>query len=209
MIRKSIAVVVFVMVCAPAFGQVKVFVTSQTYTGRLFSFVGADAVCDNLAFQAGLSTDVGEWKAWLSTSQVDARDRMIDARYELLDGTVIADSLADLTDGTLDAPINLDENLATVTTNPDVWTGTAFDGTWGTAGASTCPIFDPVERPWMSEDPARFGGIGRATEMDAGWTRFGGGGNPCDSDNRLYCFFGTFADDFESGDTSAWSSTVP
>ena len=74
--------------------------------------------------------------AWLSTMDepglggspgVDAIDRIPDGRYELLDGTVIADDKADLTDGFLKAPIGLNEFGSPWEAN--VWTGTQPDGT--------------------------------------------------------------------------------
>jgi len=173
---------------APPDDVVEVFVTSQTYTGRLRGLVGARAICDNLAFQAELGTEIGDWEPWLSFNGNDARDRISDGRYELLNGTVIADDLADLTDGTLDAPIDRDENNETVTVDLNVWTGTASDGTWSTAMSGTCAPDPTSGRPWTSEDPTRFGGVGRATATGGGWTRVGEGGNSCDMENRLYCF---------------------
>jgi hypothetical protein len=157
--------------------EVRVFVTSNLFDGNLVGLIGADGLCDTAAADADLE---GEWTAWLSTPDTDARERIADAEYRLLDGTVVATGKADLLDGSLLAPIDLDENLTVVTGTTNVWTGTGAEGTWPQSG--TCD-------GWLSNDGTQtFGGVGRATEMDEGWTRFGGGSNPCDADNRLYCF---------------------
>jgi hypothetical protein len=55
---------------------------------------------------AGLS---GIWTAWLSDENTDARDRIPDGQYQLLDETLVTNDKDDLTDGMLKATINLDE----------------------------------------------------------------------------------------------------
>jgi hypothetical protein len=170
---------------AGAATTVEVFVTSQSFTGDLKSSAGeftgldgADTICTNAAKDAGHE---GAWTAWISDGNTDVVDRMFDAEFQLLDGTIVANSLADLTDGTLQVPINLDENLDTVLagSNSQVWTATESDGRYGDSG--TC-------NSWTSSDGETFfGQIGDASSVFAGWTDVGAG-NPCDSVNRLYCF---------------------
>jgi hypothetical protein len=92
--------------------------------GDLDGLAGADAICTQSAANAGLS---GNWTAWLSDDTEDARDRIPAGIYQLLDGTVVANSLFDLTHGVLKAPINLDENGDPL--GGFVWTGTQPDGT--------------------------------------------------------------------------------
>lgn len=102
-----------------------VFITSQVFNGNLGGLAGADAKCQQLATAAGLG---GTYKAWLSDSTTDARDRLTHATvpYRLVDGTTVANDFTDLTDGSLDAPINRAENGTVVGDRP--WTGTDFAG---------------------------------------------------------------------------------
>jgi hypothetical protein len=153
---------------------VQVFVTSDTFNGNLGGLDGADTKCTAAATAAGLG---GNWTAWLSDNATNARDRIPDGEYRLLNETVVANNLDDLTDATVDAAINLDEEQSTVTTNTDVWIATATDGT--NQGFSSC-------LNWSTPDSAERGRIGRSTSDDAFWTDVGGG-NTCDATRRLYC----------------------
>lgn len=110
----------------------RVFVTSRRYpsdfgnqrlAGGLVSF---DLQCGALAHSAGLG---GHWVAWMSSSQENAVDRLIGGGpFKRLDGIVVADSIADLTDGSLYAPISIDERGVLVDENTEVWTGTDENG---------------------------------------------------------------------------------
>lgn len=86
-----------------------VFVTSQTFDGNLGGLTGADAKCQTLAEAAGLG---GLYKAWLSDSTGSPITRFVQSQgsYALVDDTIVANDWADLTDGTLAAPITVDEN---------------------------------------------------------------------------------------------------
>lgn len=102
----------------------RVFNNSTHYSGNLGGLTGADAKCQTSAEVASLG---GTWKAWLSTSTVNAKDRIPDAEYRLVDNTtVIANNKADLTDGNIDNPISLNEYGVSYLTN--VWTGTRPSG---------------------------------------------------------------------------------
>jgi hypothetical protein len=166
---------------AGAPSTVQVFVTSQSFTGdlrgsagELTGLDGADNLCTQAAIDAGLE---GAWTAWVSQDSVDVVDRMFDAEFQLLDGTVVANNLADLTDGTLDAAIDLDEKFDTVSA-ASVWTATETDGRYG--GSGTCDS-------WTSSDVGNSGLVGKPSAVDADWTDVGGG-NSCEKANRLYCF---------------------
>lgn len=103
----------------------RVFVTSGAFTGKFGGLAGGDAKCQGFANAAKLG---GTWKAWLSTSTVDAKDRIPDAEYRLVDlSTVVASSKADLLDGALAAKITMDELGAQ--RGSYVWTGTNNGGT--------------------------------------------------------------------------------
>jgi hypothetical protein len=161
----------------PADNVVKVFVTGQSYDGDI-GLVGADAACSVAASDAGLP---GNWTAWLSDSTTDAVDRIFDAGtgYQLVDGTVIADSLADLLDGTLNAPIMVMENGDAIPGGAlAVWTNTNADGTRGDGGSCD---------NWTTNVNTEVGRFGFADQTDETWTN-SGGGQPCDVFNRLYCF---------------------
>ena len=170
----------------PAPGHVKVFVTSLSYDGNFLGapaafatgLEGADAACTDRAAVGGLT---GTWTAWLSDQTNDAGNRINNgggAPYQLINGTRIANNLADLLDGTLAAPINITESGNTIGGAVEVWTATAADGTNPGHGACT---------QWTVNDVAIRGRIGHADATDATWTDQGGG-NTCDVFNKLYCF---------------------
>ena len=126
----------------------KVLVTSSAHTVNLGGLAGADASCQGLADAAGLD---GTFTAWLSDSTTDARDRLpTNASWSLVgSGALVASDLADLTKGSINAPINEDET-GSGTFGPDtkcggscpfVLTGTLPDGTgddFSTAGDRFC-----------------------------------------------------------------------
>jgi hypothetical protein len=161
--------------------HVKVFLSSASYDGipEAGGFVGADDACTTLAAAAGLT---GSWTAWLSDNATNAIDRIFDgggASFRLVNGTVIADNLADLIDGSLDAPIGIFENGGAPGPGAvDVWTGTGTDGTF--PGTSSCV-------GWTTNSNANTGQIGKADSATATWTN-AGGGQGCELFNRLYCF---------------------
>jgi hypothetical protein len=158
---------------------VMVFVTSLSYDGNFPGLAGADAACTTAANNAGLP---GTWTAWLSDNDTDAVDRIFNnagTSYQLVDGTVIADSLADLLDGTLDSPIQVDETGTPIPGGAvEVWTATGTDGT--NPGVGTCSN-------WTTNVDTQVARIGRLNAVDATWTD-AGGGQSCELFNRLYCF---------------------
>jgi hypothetical protein len=156
-------------------GVVKVFVTDIIFNGNLGGLAGADTECTDAATAANPPLP-GTWTAWLSDNSADARDRIRDGGYQLLDGTVIANDKADLTDGTLNAAINLNENLGTEI-GGNVWTGTNTEGI--NFEGSTC-------QQWSTNEDTVRGRPGRLTEVDAFWTDIDGG-NTCDKSLHLYC----------------------
>ena len=153
-----------------------VFVTSGTYT-PYYDFEGleeADELCDAAAAAGGLP---GTYAAWLSTSTVDARDRLDGFRGWIRpDRKEFADSIADLTSGQVFHPIRLDELGRDVVRDTRVFTGTEPDGTvdgimhcgnWSSYGGLTAHLGEAS------------GGTGYWT--DSTWTS-------CSADHRIYCF---------------------
>lgn len=170
---------------APGTSYYKVFLTSATYTGALGGLTGADQKCQTLANNAGLT---GTYKAWLTDNNNNAKDRIQPAAakpYRLVDGTtVIANSLADLIDGTIANPINKTEAGTVVSrTVPYVWTGTAPGGTKTVdSQGSTANCTN-----WTIGTNAVNGGIGDFSKTTRNWT------DPpvwtvCNSQYSLYCF---------------------
>ncbi len=161
-----------------------VFVTSATYDGDLGDLSGADDKCQGLASGAGL---VGTFKAWISgsSSTEEARDRMsqADVNYRRVDGVKIADNWADLIDGTLDAPINVDQNGNTVGSVLTAYTNTESNGSFLNddrecgAGAG---------EEWNTDDQFQSGGYGTVGATNSTWSWVTN--NACDQFRRLYCF---------------------
>ena len=151
------------------------FVTSSATTPDFGGVAGGDALCQGAADAAGLGSG---FSAWLSTSAVDARDRIGDVPYSGVDGALLATGIADLTDGLLDSSLNLDENGAVVA-GTIVWTGTVSDGTHNTVDGS-CDDWSSTAAP--------SGGVGLLGPVTGGlWTQLSPPAG-CNAALRLYCF---------------------
>lgn len=160
-------------------GAIRVFVTSSTYNGNLGGLGGADQKCQQAAEAAGLG---GKWIAWLSTTSVNAKNRIPDTNvgYYRLDGVKIADDKADLTDGNISNPINVDDERNQV--NARVWTSTNSNGMRAGGGIS-----DNYCNNWKSGSYWYGGGVGNTSRSDSAWT-YTTFFPPCDRNYRLYCF---------------------
>jgi hypothetical protein len=159
----------------PAEDVRRVFVTSITYGGDLGGVSGADARCDAVAVSAGID---GTWHAWLGASDASPASRLehADVPYERLDGVRIADDWEDLTDGTLAAPIVIDERGEVIADSTDfVWT--AADEAGAFDGFGTCV-------DWTNTDAGGF--LGDLTATDHNWAHVGC--QPCTEFAHLYCF---------------------
>jgi hypothetical protein len=106
-------------------GERIVFVTSSTQNGSLGGVEGADALCATRAADAELE---GTFRAWLSEPGETAADRLVHGTgpYVRTDGVRVAADWDDLTDGSIEASINRDENGDSA--GGDVWTGTTVSG---------------------------------------------------------------------------------
>lgn len=98
--------------------------------------------------------------------------------YRLVNGTLVAQDWADLTDGSIGARILFTADGTPINALPGsvfgAWTGTATDGT---ARADHC-------NDWTSGGPG-LGGTGHTLSTDGSWTN--DGGQSCQGDERLYC----------------------
>jgi hypothetical protein len=149
-----------------------IFVTSGSYQGDFGGLAGADAIC-----QASSALLGGTFKAWLSDTYTSAADRLTHAvgHYVDVNGVKIADDWNDLTDGTIDNPISVNENGVS-DTNLEVWTGTHTDGT------SYLPLFC---LEWTYTNPADMPVYGTTGTTSFGWTQSAHGS--CDVFRHLYC----------------------
>jgi hypothetical protein len=142
--------------CIETLPYKRVFATSTGSDGNVGGLAGADQKCQDRAVAAGLG---GRWRAWLSTSSVNAKDRVLDTTYRTLDGRLVATNKADLTDGAITSLINVDEFGAPAGVN--VWTGTQSNGT--VYSGNTC-------LDWTSASENTFGGFGLSDSGVNSWT---------------------------------------
>lgn len=153
----------------------RVFVTSQNYSGNLGGLSGADSKCSSLASAAGLGI---KWKAWLSDSNTDAKDRIVGlGPWYFVDGkTLVFSSKGELPL----VPLNHDE-LGNLRSDVMVRTGTAQNGTkkeW---------VFDPTYcNDWTTDSTLAVAIIGNTSETGVRWTNWGG--TACNYLRPIYCF---------------------
>jgi hypothetical protein len=149
------------------------FVTSEGWDdgGNFGSLEAADAFCDELA--TAVSAELGEktWRAYLSTSTVNARDRIGTGPWRNQAGDIIANNLEDLhaqeegeaLDETWppgDLGIALDETGGELENSVhDILTGTQADGT--VAAGATC-------NDWTSNSADDVGQVGHSNRTGGG-----------------------------------------
>ncbi len=163
-----------------------VFVSSILFSGdmgppveELTGLELADAHCQELAESASKE---GTYKAWLSDGLNNPESRFgfafsgFSGVFELVDGSVIATSWEDLTDGEITHTIDIDETGKEMQFSL-IWTNTADWG--GLAGAGSCIN-------WTSTDAIKKGLAGANQFTDGQWTEFEP--NSCANSARLYCF---------------------
>lgn len=167
-----------------------VFITSGVYAGDLGGIAGADSKCQELAESedAGLP---GRYKAWLASSSADSpvtRFTRSLSPYVLVNGTIVADNWHDLTDSSLDHPIDLDETGAYVG-------GFAWTNVFSFGEVAYHPSSDEMGQPpvggsrtcgmWSSESPDGSGSYGSSDSQNSQWTY--SDISDCASQNHLYC----------------------
>jgi hypothetical protein len=123
----------------------------------------------------------GEYGACLSDSTDSPSTRFVQATvaYTLVDGTEVATSWSDLTDGGIAHAIDRTESAATVGPG-NVWTDTLSNGTAGGFAANGhC-------ENWTTTSHAARGNTGFSASAMETWTTFSN--HECDVPYRLYCF---------------------
>jgi hypothetical protein len=185
-----------------------VFVTSAQGTGDLGSWPQAggatgraagDAICRNLAAAAHLPA-ANSFVAWLSVTGAPAIDRILpDGPFRRIGGIQIAASKSDLLTVAPFHESDIETNEVRQHGNDLAFTGTGVDGQ---------PTGDDCGG-WTQSTPGP-ATVGEAASAGFDWT--GEGGATCDFQFHLLCFSNVvilFADGFESGDTSQWSTVTP
>lgn len=157
----------------------KIVFAADVENGNLGGIDGADLICNTQASAAGLP---GEYKAWITGTDPSntpaSRFNKADIPYGRTDGIIIANNWDDLVDGTLLAPINVDENGNPVPDPPSyAFTNTTDAGEHG--GGPSCGNWD------LTVGLGRKGIIS-ATNSD--WTYTGPPHAPCGSNQYIYCF---------------------
>lgn len=171
------------MACAPVMNAKRVFVTSTTYKGDLKTegagtdgLDGGDKLCQSRADAATLG---GTWKAWLSTSTVDAISRIGDVGPWYLPDRchMVFSSKAAITSADPMIAINHNE-MDSVVMNVTLWTGTADDGTFDGDGCTD----------WTDATNAVQGQVGTGAPffIPGFWTATMP--SNCDATLRLLCF---------------------
>lgn len=164
----------------------RVFISSKTTQSNFGGLAQADAICQSAATGAGLS---GTYKAWLSTSGVNASTRLSHSSvpYVLVDGTVVATDWNGLVSGApLKSAIDLDETGMFViagTTTGITWTGTDTSGAYS---GEACGDWTVSEDCSMST--AYEGTSGQDNFANSGWTVAGAPGCCTVQIFALYCF---------------------
>jgi hypothetical protein len=160
----------------------RVFVSSAVTQGSIDAsgigaLVAADTICNNFAMDAMLS---GTYRAWLSTTTVNASSRIVDAPYFRTDGVQVATSRSQLLSSLatpLMAPIDRNERAAQVGAGTPVWTGTSAAG--DLVAGSHCS-------DWVTNARVEPGTYGVASDTSGAWTN--AGMQICTSTSSLYCF---------------------
>jgi len=167
--------------------------------GGKTGIAAADAICQARA-AAGSLQNPSTFKAWISDSTTHAKDRFLsDVARVRPDGVKVADSLTDMLDSLLESSINVTE-LGNYKGNDAVWTATHPTGL---LSGDTCS-------DWTSASPSSTVRTGSPYSTNSAWTL--AFTSACDFTNsRLYCIEDPyiFIDGFESGDTTAWTSSSP
>lgn len=173
----ALGIALTLQVTRAAAEELTIFVTNETFLpgsqpGLLSGVLDGDQKCQDRADVANLP---GTFKAWLSDDNSNAASRQASGGgpYVLVDDTVVADDWNDLTDGTLDHAIDLDE-FGNPTSGASVWTGTTPPG---------AVIADKTCGWWFSS--VGTGRRGTSSGTDGTWSSATDG--DCSSVAHLYC----------------------
>ncbi len=158
-----------------------VFLTSTETQGKFGAVSGANSHCKSLAQDAGLPNPL-TYRAWMSDDTHNPNDWFLQSqgRYLLTNGALVANNWDDLTDGTIESPINVDEKGELVE-NAAAWTNTTPEGLKHPDSADC--------EGWTTTAFPTEGRLGQSWKTDGEWTdaqNF----NPtlCGGVAHFYCF---------------------
>lgn len=156
-----------------------VFVTSTRSASNMGGLAGADAICAARATAGGLA---GTYKAWLSTSTVNAKDRLGTASgWVRPDGKPVFSQLKDLESNKVFYPPNQDESGHVATGVQTVFTATEANG------KSVEGSFSSTCADWTSDvDDGKYILVGSAGANSSQLTSYGG--DKCGQGSALLCF---------------------
>ena len=160
-------------------GTALVFVASSEYSffGGIGSLANADQQCNEAAANSTATFPASGWKALMSTSSVNAKDRFNFAgTIYNTNGQKVADSKADLFDGSVTNPIYYDENGTQYSSN--VWTGSTSAGSF--AGAAC--------QDYTSSSTADTGSYGSSSASDSTWLGQSST-EACNIKHSVYCVY--------------------
>lgn len=155
------------------------FLTSSSFVADFGGLSGADTLCQSSADFAGLT---GTYRAWLADGTGSPATRFTQSAIPYVMPTeeggaiVLADSWADLTDGTLDATFSRNELGQWVSF------GYVFSNVSTTGGLVSA---DASCSGWTSTLSTDSAGRGAPNQTDATWSV--NGTEPCDETARLFC----------------------
>ena len=156
-----------------------IFVTFEPFPADLGGLDGADHICQAAAADAGLE-HADSFRAWIASKDgsPDTRMHKSTGRYVLVTGLPVAQSWDDLTDGTLENPINVTE-LGTLSENT-VFTNTTPQGTLHP---------EPFDCDgWTSVSGDLLYRFGISAVTDERWVDYDMfGPDVCLGESRLYC----------------------
>ncbi len=157
----------------------RVFITRGQFDGNLGGLAGGDAKCSSAATAAGLN---GTWKAWLSTTTVNAIDRLADVGpwTDLRGETMFSSKTSLINGGPSGFGLWIDERGMSLSSDR-IWTATNASGVYQ-QGVTT----GPPCAGWTSssmQDQALIGQVGR-TGPSWTWST----ATSCDQLGHLICF---------------------
>ena len=141
----------------------------------------------------------GVWKAWLSDSTTSASSRLnhYNGTFMRMDCAVVANNWTDLTDGTLQNPINVNEKGEVIpySTGGTAYEGIPYSNAWtstfanGEIDTNYNHSYDYGScTSWTYGDTSPYvgGQFGQAYVTNNFWSE--GGGGYCYPEMKLYCF---------------------
>jgi hypothetical protein len=153
----------------------KVFATAGRYSGDLNGRLGADDICQSHAEAAGLS---GVFRAWLGIDAENDPQSLFTIgalNYRLVNGNVVANSWADLTNGDLTHAIDCNEIGQAV--SAPIWTQTNAAGVYVT-GDGNCAGFTSATGVGM---------VGLSTSATSTWFNSSATQSCASATAGLYC----------------------